>query len=122
MLDKRHADRRENLFGGEGAVHVWDLLPGPLHPFSAVLGCELDPGGSVGRHSQQRDPEIVVCISGEGVATVGAREHELRTGSAVGLPFGETLALRNTSDTEPLRYLIIKAQVPPSEGRPSLLL
>ena len=122
MLDKGNADRREGLFGGTGAVFVWDLLPGPPEPFSAVLGCELEPGGSVGKHSQQRDPEIVICIEGEGVAEVSGTEHVLRTGVAVALPHGEPLALRNSSSEHPLRYLIIKAQRPVAEERPSLLL
>jgi quercetin dioxygenase-like cupin family protein len=122
MLDKADADKREGLFGGAGAVYVWDLLPDPIAPFSAVLACELEPGGSVGRHSQQRDPEIVICIAGEGVAEVSGNEHPLAPGATVSLPFGEPLALRNDSADEPLRYLIIKAQLPPTEGRPSLLL
>ena len=46
-------DRREALFGGKGAVTVWNLLGRtPAPPFTAVLSCELDPGGSVGRHRQ----------------------------------------------------------------------
>lgn len=122
MLDKRRADRREGLFGGTGAVYVWDIMPGPPEPFSAVLACELEPGGSVGTHSQQRDPEIVICTAGRGVAVVGGVEHALSPGAAVPLPFGETLALRNSSTTEPLLYLIIKAELAPTLERPSLLL
>ena len=122
MLNKANADKREQLFGGQGAVFVWDLLPGPLEPFSAVLACELEPGGSVGKHSQQRDPEIVICIEGDGVAEVSGTEHLLRPGAAVQLPYGETLALRNNSAERPLRYLIIKAQLPVPMDRPSLLL
>lgn len=110
MLDKSQAARNLDLFGGQGAVYVWNLLPAPLDPFSAVLGCELEPGGSVGRHVQQRDPEIVVCIEGDGVATVGDVEHAMFPGSAVGLPHGQTLAIRNASAEVPLRYLIIKAR------------
>ena len=52
---------RENLFGGQGDVRVWNLVKGkPLPPFVAVLACELAPGGSVGSHLQQRADEIVV--------------------------------------------------------------
>ena len=122
MQNKDEADKRENLFGGRGAVFVWNILPEAPDPFSAVLGCELEPNGSVGRHAQQRDPEIVICISGEGVAEVSGTEHVLASGVAVSLPFGESLALTNTSKEEPLRYLIIKAQRAPVLDRPSLLL
>jgi hypothetical protein len=34
----------------------------------------------------------------------------LAPGVVVALPLGDTLALSNTSKTEPLRYLIIKAK------------
>jgi quercetin dioxygenase-like cupin family protein len=105
------ADRRTGLFGGTGTVLVWDLLGGaPAEPFSAVLACELEPGASVGTHVQQRDPEIVLCLAGEGTAIVGGEAYELGPGAAVYLPFGTSLALRNRSDGAPLFYLIIKAR------------
>ncbi len=122
MWDKSGADRREALFGGKAAVYVWDALPTPLEPFSAVLACELDPGGSVGRHSQQRDPELVLCVEGTGTATVGAERHALSPGVAVPVAFGETLALENASTERPLRYFIVKAQLASSHERHSLLL
>jgi quercetin dioxygenase-like cupin family protein len=92
-LSSAEADRREGLFGGEGAVLVWDLLRGAgAEPFSAVLACELEPGGRVGRHVQQRDPEIVIGLEGEGTAEV------------------DGLAIRNRSREAPLRYLIVKTR------------
>jgi quercetin dioxygenase-like cupin family protein len=105
------SDRREALFGGAGAVRVWDLLEGgEAPPFTAVLGCELDPGGSVGRHRQQEFPEIVVGLGGEGEAEVDGEWYQLGLGDVVHLPLGSTLAIRNRSSTEPLRYLIVKAR------------
>lgn len=103
-------DRRENLFGGTGVVKVWNLLGSAAPPFSAALGCELDPGGRVGRHVQQADPEIIVGIEGLGEAIVGTQQHALRPGDVVYLPFGETLEIINHSESEPLQYLIIKAR------------
>lgn len=109
-LPPEAGDRREALFGGRGAVRVWELLPdGPAGPFTAALACELDPGGSVGAHVQARDDEVVVCIEGHGDATVGDAVWELAPGAAVYLPRGATLALRNGSGAAPLRYLIVKA-------------
>ncbi len=122
MLEKHSADRQEGLFGGTGAVFVWDLLPDPLDPFSAVLACELEPDASVGKHTQQRDPEIIICIDGQGVAEVSGTEHTMRAGVVIALPHGETLSFRNSSSDQPLRYLIVKAQLAPTEDRPSLLL
>lgn len=47
----------------------WYLLQGRLAPpFTAVLSCELAPGGHVGRHVQQRDSELVIGLSGCGEA------------------------------------------------------
>lgn len=103
--------RREALFGGTGTVSVWDLLEGgQAPPFTAVLGCELAPGGSVGRHQQEQFPEIVVGLGGDGVASVDGEEYSMCRGDVVHLPLGSVLALRNRSATEPLVYLIVKAR------------
>lgn len=109
------ADRREGLFGGTGAVKVWNIMGKlAMRPFSAVLACELEPGASVGAHAQQRDPEIVIVLSGEGEAVVDGVTSSLTPGVVVHVPFQKRLALRNGSSTEPLRYLIVKAvQAPP---------
>jgi quercetin dioxygenase-like cupin family protein len=104
-------DIRSNLFGGQGDVHVWDLAPGrDIEPFTAVLHCELEPGSSVGAHRQEHYSEIVVGVEGTGEARVGEHTHSLGAHDVVHLPRGETLALRNLSADEPLRYLIIKAR------------
>lgn len=108
---KGAAARREALFGGEGAVLVWNLLgASEAPPFSAVLSCELDPGGSVGRHVQEHDPEIVIGLEGDGEATVDDRTLPLGPGDVAHLPLGAILAIRNRSTEAPLRYLIIKAK------------
>lgn len=110
-LSSAEADRREGLFGGEGAVLVWDLLRGAgAEPFSAVLACELEPGGRVGRHVQQRDPEIVIGLEGEGTAEVDGEPWALVPGAVVHLPHGRGLAIRNRSREAPLRYLIVKTR------------
>lgn len=108
----RPHDCRHALFGGAGDVRVWDLAPRLQAPFSAVLACELDPGGRVGEHVQQRDPEIVIGVEGRGVATVDGAPHPLVPGVTVGLPFGARLGIRNEDERTPLRYLIVKAEVP----------
>ena len=92
-------------------MQVWSLLGKAVAgPFSAVLACELEPGASVGVHVQQRDPEIVVVLEGNGVAEVSGIAQQLAPGAVVYLAFGQQLALRNGSATEPLRYLIVKAR------------
>lgn len=92
-------------------MRVWDLAGNPrVAPFSAVLACELEPASSVGKHVQQRDPEIVIVIEGSGTALVAGQPVPLQPGAVVELPFGKSLALENGSDAEPLRYLIIKAR------------
>jgi quercetin dioxygenase-like cupin family protein len=103
-------DVRHDLFGGTGAVKVYNLARAPIPPFTAALWCELDPGGSVGRHRQDHFPEIVIGIEGDGEATVGDQAHPLVPGSVVHLPLGSVLSLRNNDGQAPLRYLIIKAQ------------
>jgi len=113
LKNKPTPDRRADLFGGVGVVQVWSLLRGPAPPFTAVLACELDPGGRVGRHVQQEFPEIVVGIAGDGEATVGGARHRLAAGDLVYLPLGEVLELKNLSAEAPLQYLIIKAKNAP---------
>jgi quercetin dioxygenase-like cupin family protein len=110
-LKRGGTDVRTALFGGTGNVKVTDLIgPRATPPFSAVLFCELDPGGSVGAHQQQRDPELVLGIDGIGEATVAGNAEPLEPGSTIYVPFGATLSLKNLSPSEPLRYLIIKAE------------
>ncbi|MFO7566773.1 MAG: cupin domain-containing protein [Enhygromyxa sp.] len=112
-VHKGPPDLREELFGGRGVVRVWDLLCDrrtPPAPFTAVLSCELDPGGSVGRHVQEHFPEIVIGLEGVGEAAVDGQWHSLGPGDVVHLPLGSVLELRNRSDSEALRYLIIKAR------------
>jgi hypothetical protein len=103
-------DVRHGLFGGEGAVRVWALTARPSLPFTAVLACELEPNASVGAHVQEQYPEIVVAISGRGIVKVNAAPVAFEAGRVVELAQGHTLAISNTSNTEPLRYLIIKAR------------
>jgi quercetin dioxygenase-like cupin family protein len=101
---------RRDLFGGRGTVVVADLLGKQvLEPFRAVLGCELEPGGSVGPHVQQEHPEIVVGIAGEGTATVDGVVRRLASGDVIVLAHGSVLAIENPGE-EPLRYLIVKAR------------
>lgn len=104
-------DARKELFGGKGTVRVWNLAGATaMPPFSAVLSCELEAGGSVGRHVQQRDPEVVIVLEGTGQARVAGEPHVLQPGTTVYVPIGTSLELENSSASEPLRYLIIKAQ------------
>ncbi|QRN95214.1 cupin domain-containing protein [Archangium violaceum] len=99
------------LFGGKGIVRVWNLYTGEFTPpFTAVLACELEPGGSVGPHVQKEDDELVLALEGHGAAYVDGQRVALEPGSLVGLAVGKTLALENASSETALRYLIIKAR------------
>ena len=109
-IEKGPSAVRSELFGGRGEVRVWSLLDVEADPFTAVLSCELAPGGSVGPHVQEEFPEIVIGVEGHGEATVDARLHGLSSGDAVYLPLGSVLTIENRSPDEPLRYLIIKAR------------
>lgn len=103
-------DVRNALFGGKGAVRVWSLVPSPALPFTAVLACELEPEGSVGAHVQEQYPEIVIAISGTGSVKVNDVPRAFEAGAVVELARGHSLTIGNLSSTQPLRYLIIKAQ------------
>ena len=110
-LDPARATIRHDLFGGSGAVRVWDL-GATTPPFTAVLMCELDPGGRVGEHVQQTDQEVIVLISGEAVLYVDRRARGCVPGDAVALPLGSTLSIDNASPTLSVRYVIVKARTP----------
>ena len=107
-LDPSRCDARAALFGGEGTVRVWDL-GGRVGALSAVLFCELEPGGRVGRHVQSHDDEVVIVVEGEAVIYVQGQSHACVKGSAVPLALGQTLEIDNASVTDPVRYLIVKA-------------
>ena len=109
-LDKCNSFSQKDLFGGLGEVQIWNLISGrKMPPFSAALWCELEPNGSIGRHRQQRDPEVVLCLSGQGRATIGKHPHSMEKGSFLYVPFGATLAIDNLAE-EVLRYVIIKVR------------
>ena len=61
-------------------------------------------------HVQEEYPEIVIAISGSGTVRVNDVPAAFEAGRVVELARGHTLAISNTSDVEPLRYLIIKAR------------
>ena len=109
QLDRARATVRHELFGGTGAVHVWDL-GATTPPFTAVLYCELDPGGRVGDHVQQADHEVVVVVSGEAVLYVNGAAKACLEGDAVAVPLGARLAIDNASMETPVRYVIVKAR------------
>jgi len=103
-------DTRSELFGGTGSVRVWALSSDPALPFTAVLACELEAGGSVGAHVQEQFPELVIGLSGSGRTRVDGVAAAFAAGSVVELGRGQTLSIVNASSDAPLRYLIIKAQ------------
>jgi mannose-6-phosphate isomerase-like protein (cupin superfamily) len=103
------SDLRKELFGGTGEVSVTNLVAQPPAPFDCALGCVLSPGGSVGTHVQSECAELVVVISGTGVATVAGARLPLRAGATVAVPLGATLAFE-ADDAEPLYYVIVKAK------------
>ncbi|HEV8547977.1 MAG TPA: cupin domain-containing protein [Polyangiaceae bacterium] len=114
MWNREHPhDVRQALFGGERSVRVWNLVPAPAAPFTAVLACELEPGGSVGVHLQEHFPELVIGVEGTGSVRVNGLAADFGAGRVVELPLGHTLAISNESDSVPLRYLIVKARSHP---------
>jgi quercetin dioxygenase-like cupin family protein len=108
-LDPARASVRNELFGGTGSVRVWDL-GGVTPPFTAVLYCELDPGGRVGEHVQASDHEVVIVVAGEAVLYVDGQPRGCVSGDAVALPRGSRLAIDNASPSSSVRYLIVKAR------------
>lgn len=90
-------------------MRVWDL-GARTAPFTAVLWCELEPGGRVGKHRQDTDDEVVIVVEGEGVLYVDGKAFASVRGSAVALPLGGALEIDNASADTPLRYVIVKAR------------
>jgi len=109
-IEKGTPDVRRDLFGGSGEVRVWNLQQGAADPFTAILSCELDAGGSVGRHVQQEFAEVVIGVHGSGEATVNEQRLPLGAGDVVHVPLGAVLSIDNRASQVPLRYLIIKAR------------
>jgi quercetin dioxygenase-like cupin family protein len=108
-LDLARAVVHNALFGGSGAVRVWDL-GGATPPFTAVLFCELEAGARVGEHVQQTDQEVVIVVAGEAVLYVDGRPRACIPGDAVALPLGSKLSIDNASPSATVRYLIVKAR------------
>ena len=109
-LKPSDSQSRTQLFGGEGTVTTWSRLPVSAAPFSAAIWCELSPGGRVGAHRQQRDPEILIAIEGQGEVDVGPLTHAFTRGDVIYVPAGEVLQIRNLSSDASMIYTIIKAE------------
>jgi quercetin dioxygenase-like cupin family protein len=110
-LSDDRATIRKDLFGGNGAVQIWNCLSSnSTNPFKAALWCALEPGGFVGRHRQVEFPEVVLCVGGTGRAMVDDNPQPLEKGVLVYLPLGSTLSIHNESDKLSLEYVIIKVQ------------
>lgn len=110
-MDQDHVPtfRQQDLFGGTGEVIVRDhLRGGRLGGFTAVLGCELAPGASVGTHYQPDWGEVVVVTAGTGTIAVDGVDRAVGPGAVVLLPQGAMLAIANAGDA-PLGYVILKA-------------
>jgi hypothetical protein len=106
---------KTDLFGGRGAVSVQDLLGAvAMPPFAAILACELAASGAVGAHHQTGADEIVICLGGAGSISVDGTKRPFIPGVVAYLALGQLLAIENSSDTEKLRYFIIKAVQKPS--------
>lgn len=90
-------------------MSVWDL-GARTAPFTAVLYCELDPGGAVGTHVQETDDEVVIVVGGVGSIVVDGLAQRCAVGGAIAVPLRSRLAIENLSAEEPLRYLIVKAR------------
>ena len=109
-LDKSKAFRQVDLFEGKGEVLVWDLLgKEPAGQIKSILACALAPAGSVGAHRQADTDEVMVVLSGTGSAQIDEDVYLLEAGSVVHLPLGQFLQLKNASETEEMKYLIIKS-------------
>jgi quercetin dioxygenase-like cupin family protein len=101
---------RERLFGGDGLVRVESLEGALTAPFTAALHCELSPRGSVGRHRQEHDDEIVIALEGDAVVYVDAKPNALVPGAMASVPLGAVMEIVNASVDAPFRYLIVKAR------------
>lgn len=108
-LDPARAHVRRDLFGGRGEVRVWNV-GGQVPPFTAVLWCQLEAGGSVGAHRQETDDEVVIVVSGRARVQVDGVAHALGPGGSVGLTLGSLLAIANDDPVGALDYLIVKAR------------
>ena len=97
------------LFGGVGEVRVTSILHELVRPFDCVLACELDAGGSVGAHVQERFSEVVIVTSGSAEISVDGAARVVNAGALAAVPLGAVLAIRNRSAKRRLRYLIVKA-------------
>ena len=101
---------KTDLFGGQGKVQVWDLLSQrDAGPFKASLWCELEAGGRVGSHIQEHYDELILCLSGAGMAKVGDECFALAPGIQVFLKQGDKLEI-SAESAQALIYLIIKVK------------
>ncbi|MGD8230297.1 MAG: cupin domain-containing protein [Desulfobacteraceae bacterium] len=71
------------------------------------------PGYAHKLHTHPDQEEIIYVLSGKGISETQEDKKEIGPGSVVYIPPGEPHATRNTSDSESLKAIIIKA---PADG------
>ena len=95
---------------GEGQVKIVNVYEKELtSPLNFVHYTVLPPLTSIGAHTHGDDEELYIVLAGEGVMTVDGTESAVNEGDVIlNPPFGSH-ALRNTSDSEELKILVMEA-------------
>ena len=95
---------------GEGLVKIANLFNGYFHSSLQLLHYTvLPPHSSIGMHTHGDDEEIYIILEGSGVMDVDGENVPVKKGDVIlNRPFG-THALRNHSDSEELKLLVVEA-------------
>jgi len=95
---------------GEGQVKTVNVFDKELtSPLNFVHYTVLPPLTSIGLHTHGDDEELYIVLAGEGAMTVDGTESTVKEGDVIlNPPFGSH-ALRNTSESEELKILVMEA-------------
>ncbi len=99
---------RENMRGGAGAVSIRHIFNSDEIQAKTRLCARLiiPPGAGIGPHCHEREDELFVVVSGEGVVEEDGRAVRVAAGDAVLTGRGGTHAVRNESNA-PLEMLAV---------------
>jgi len=82
----------------------------------------MDPGGTNKApdgtaHHHDIEQEAMFFIEGEGIATIGDEEYEIRPGSFMLAPVGVPHSVSNTSKDKPLKFVWVYSPATPAQQK-----
>jgi quercetin dioxygenase-like cupin family protein len=101
----------DGLFGGQGKFLRFPMYnDADAPPFTVIAETEMEPGSSIGMHTQTDQQELLYLLAGNGQITIDGETTQVGKGDAILARAGCSFSLQNTGH-DPIRYLVVKCRL-----------